>query len=143
MGFNSSTIVVDSTSGSGNSSSNPICFALGTQIKTAQGPALVESLNSDATVIDFNGKNANVKWIGRQRRTPEGLALLKERSPLYKASQIVRPLLIGQGANDPRVNQAESDQIVQAMQSKGIPVTYVLFPDEGHGFAKPENNIAF
>lgn len=102
MGFNSSTIVVDSTSGSGNSSSNPICFALGTQIKTAQGPALVESLNSDATVIDFNGKNANVKWIGRQRRTPEGLALLKERSPLYKASQIVRPLLIGQGANDPR-----------------------------------------
>ena len=71
MGFNSSTIVVDSTSGSGNSSSNPICFALGTQIKTAQGPALVESLKHDATVIDFNGKNANVKWIGYQRRTPE------------------------------------------------------------------------
>ena len=75
--------------------------------------------------------------------TPEGLALLKERSPLYKAGDIVRPLLIGQGANDPRVNQAESDQIVAAMQSKGIPVTYVLFPDEGHGFARPENNIAF
>ena len=75
--------------------------------------------------------------------TPEGLALLKERSPLYKAGDIVRPLLIGQGANDPRVNQAESDQIVAAMQAKGIPVTYVLFPDEGHGFARPENNIAF
>ena len=75
--------------------------------------------------------------------TPEGLALLKERSPLYKAGDIVRPLLIGQGANDPRVNQAESDQIVSAMQAKGIPVTYVLFPDEGHGFARPENNIAF
>ncbi len=75
--------------------------------------------------------------------TPEGLALLKERSPLYKAGNIVRPLLIGQGANDPRVNQAESDQIVAAMQVKGIPVTYVLFPDEGHGFARPENNIAF
>jgi dipeptidyl aminopeptidase/acylaminoacyl peptidase len=75
--------------------------------------------------------------------TPEGLALLKERSPLYKAGNIVRPLLIGQGANDPRVNQAESDQIVEAMQAKGIPVTYVLFPDEGHGFARPENNIAF
>jgi len=75
--------------------------------------------------------------------TPEGLALLKERSPLYKAGNIVRPLLIGQGANDPRVNQAESDQIVAAMQAKGIPVTYVLFPDEGHGFARPENNIAF
>ena len=75
--------------------------------------------------------------------TPEGLALLKERSPLYKVGDIVRPLLIGQGANDPRVNQAESDQIVEAMKAKGIPVTYVLFPDEGHGFAQPENNIAF
>lgn len=75
--------------------------------------------------------------------TPEGLALLKERSPLYSADKIVRPLLIGQGANDPRVNKAESDQIVSAMKAKGIPVTYVLFPDEGHGFAKPTNNIAF
>ncbi|WP_199798099.1 S9 family peptidase [Tsuneonella amylolytica] len=75
--------------------------------------------------------------------TPEGLALLKERSPLYSADKIVRPLLIGQGANDPRVNQAESDQIVGAMKAKGIPVTYILFPDEGHGFAKPANSIAF
>jgi len=75
--------------------------------------------------------------------TPEGLALLKERSPLYKADQIKKPLLIGQGANDPRVNKAESDQIVAAMKAKNIPVTYVLFPDEGHGFARPQNNIAF
>lgn len=75
--------------------------------------------------------------------TPEGLALLKERSPLHAADRIVRPLLIGQGANDPRVKQAESDQIVDAMKAKEIPVTYVLFPDEGHGFARPENNIAF
>lgn len=75
--------------------------------------------------------------------TADGLALLKERSPLYKADRISRPLLIGQGANDPRVKQAESDQIVAAMQARHIPVTYVLFPDEGHGFARPENNIAF
>ena len=75
--------------------------------------------------------------------TPEGLALLKERSPLYQADRIKKPLLIGQGANDPRVNKAESDQIVAAMKAKNIPVTYVLFPDEGHGFARPENNIAF
>ena len=75
--------------------------------------------------------------------TPEGLALLKAASPLYSADKIVRPLLIGQGANDPRVKQAESDQIVAAMKAKNIPVTYVLFPDEGHGFAKPANNIAF
>jgi dipeptidyl aminopeptidase/acylaminoacyl peptidase len=75
--------------------------------------------------------------------TPEGLALLRERSPLHKADRIVRPLLIGQGANDPRVKQAESDQIVAAMTERNIPVTYVLYPDEGHGFARPENNIAF
>ncbi len=75
--------------------------------------------------------------------TPEGLAMLKERSPLNSAEKIVKPLLIGQGANDPRVKQAESDQIVAAMQAKKIPVTYVLFPDEGHGFSKPNNNIAF
>ena len=51
--------------------------------------------------------------------------------------------MIGQGANDPRVNAAESDQIVAAMKAKNIPVTYVVFPDEGHGFARPANNIAF
>ena len=59
------------------------------------------------------------------------------------SSKIKRPLLIAQGANDPRVKQSESDQIVQAMQEKKIPVTYVLFPDEGHGFARPENSLAF
>ena len=75
--------------------------------------------------------------------TEEGLALLRAASPLYKADQIVKPLLIAQGANDPRVKQAESDQIVEAMKKAGIPVTYVLYPDEGHGFAKPTNNLAF
>jgi dipeptidyl aminopeptidase/acylaminoacyl peptidase len=75
--------------------------------------------------------------------TPEGLQLLKDRSPLHKADRIVRPLLIGQGANDPRVKQSESDQIVAAMEQHRIPVTYVVFPDEGHGFHRPENNIAF
>lgn len=76
-------------------------------------------------------------------RTEEGRAALVQASPLTHADKIVRPLLIGQGANDPRVKQAESDQIVTAMTDKGIPVTYVLFPDEGHGFARPENNKAF
>jgi dipeptidyl aminopeptidase/acylaminoacyl peptidase len=75
--------------------------------------------------------------------TDEGRALLTERSPLTHADKIVRPLLIGQGANDPRVKQAESDQIVTAMKGRGIPVTYVLYPDEGHGFARPENNKSF
>lgn len=75
--------------------------------------------------------------------SPEGQKILHNASPLFKADAIKKPLLIGQGANDPRVNQAESDQIVKAMADKKIPVTYVLFPDEGHGFARPTNNIAF
>lgn len=75
--------------------------------------------------------------------TEEGRAILEAASPLNSVDNITKPLLIGQGANDPRVKQAESDQIVDAMQEKGIPVTYVLFPDEGHGFARPENRLAF
>jgi dipeptidyl aminopeptidase/acylaminoacyl peptidase len=75
--------------------------------------------------------------------TEEGLAMLKAASPLNKAGAITKPLLIAQGANDPRVKQDESDQIVGAMKNAGIPVTYVLYPDEGHGFAKPDNSISF
>jgi len=76
-------------------------------------------------------------------RTEAGRALLKERSPITYVDAIEVPLLIGQGANDPRVNQRESDQIVEAMTAKSIPVTYVLYPDEGHGFARPQNNLSF
>jgi dipeptidyl aminopeptidase/acylaminoacyl peptidase len=68
---------------------------------------------------------------------------LKERSPLYRADQINKPLLIGQGANDPRVKQAESDQIVDAMRKAKKEVKYVIYPDEGHGFARPENRLHF
>jgi dipeptidyl aminopeptidase/acylaminoacyl peptidase len=75
--------------------------------------------------------------------TAEGKALLTAGSPVTHAAKIRRPLLIGQGANDPRVKQAESEQIVAAMKQHKLPVTYVLFPDEGHGFARPANNIAF
>jgi dipeptidyl aminopeptidase/acylaminoacyl peptidase len=75
--------------------------------------------------------------------TDEGRAELLARSPLPRVDQIVRPLLIAQGANDPRVTQQEADQIVHALEQKQIPVTYVLFPDEGHGFARPENRLSF
>ncbi len=68
---------------------------------------------------------------------------LKSRSPLFKVDQIKIPILIAQGANDPRVKQAESEQIVEAMKQKGIAYEYMLFPDEGHGFVKPENRIKF
>lgn len=68
---------------------------------------------------------------------------LKSRSPLFKAEQIKIPMLIAQGANDPRVPQAESEQIVAALKEKGIDHQYLLFPDEGHGFARPENRLKF
>jgi dipeptidyl aminopeptidase/acylaminoacyl peptidase len=68
---------------------------------------------------------------------------LKSRSPLFKVDQIKIPILIAHGANDPRVKQSESEQIVEAMKKKGIAYEYLLFPDEGHGFAKPENRIKF
>lgn len=75
--------------------------------------------------------------------TPEGQAFLMERSPITYVSNIAKPLLIGQGANDPRVPQRESEQIVAAMQAHGIPVTYVVYPEEGHGFQKPENSLSY
>ncbi|MBU1755856.1 MAG: S9 family peptidase [Alphaproteobacteria bacterium] len=117
----------------------PETFACGIDIV---GPSNLETLLEtippywEPLIAQFHERMGNPN-------TPEGLAMLKERSPLHSADRIVKPLLIGQGANDPRVKQAESDQIVAAMQEKNIPVTYVLFPDEGHGFAKPNNNIAF
>jgi len=76
-------------------------------------------------------------------RTEEGREFLASRSPITLVERIGKPLLIGQGANDPRVKQSESDQIVSAMEAKDIPVTYVLYPDEGHGFARPENRLSF
>jgi len=68
---------------------------------------------------------------------------LRSCSPLFYADQIKKPLLIGQGANDPRVKQAESEQIVAEMREKGKPVQYALYTDEGHGFARPENRMHF
>lgn len=75
--------------------------------------------------------------------TEEGREFLNSRSPLLMVDRIERPLLIGQGANDPRVKQAEADQIVAAMVERNIPVTYMLYQEEGHGFARPENRFSF
>ena len=74
---------------------------------------------------------------------PKDAELVKNASPLFKADKIVRPLLIGQGANDPRVNVKESEQIVDAIEKNKGSVTYVVYSDEGHGFARPENRIDF
>src|SRR5207248_9866099 len=75
--------------------------------------------------------------------TDAGKKFLEERSPLNRVDRITRPLLIAQGANDVRVTPSESEQIVRAMQQKNIPVTYVYFSDEGHGFRRVENRRAF
>ncbi len=75
--------------------------------------------------------------------TEEGLAQLRDRSPLHRAAQIRTPLLIAHGANDPRVKQVEAEQMVQALRSNGIPVSYALYTDEGHGFVREANRMSF
>lgn len=87
-------------------------------------------------------ENLNRK-TGGNINTEEGKEELLARSPITHVTKIKKPLLIGQGANDPRVKQTESDQIVSAMEKNNIPVIYALYPDEGHGFARPENRMSF
>ena len=83
------------------------------------------------------------KIIGASPEDENGRKFLFERSPVNYAKSIKKPLLIVQGAHDPRVKQAESDQIVTAMKEHGIPVMYLLYKDEGHGLARPENRMSF
>ena len=74
--------------------------------------------------------------------TAEGKAQLQRQSPLNSAQKIKTPLLVAQGANDPRVKKAEAEQIVIALRDRGFPVEYILAPDEGHGFQRPVNSMA-
>jgi dipeptidyl aminopeptidase/acylaminoacyl peptidase len=112
-------------------------FACGVDIV---GPSNLVTLLSTIPPYWAPMKSLFKKRVGDLETEPE---FLKSRSPLFKADQIKAPLLIGQGANDPRVKQAESDQIVAAMRQNGKPVEYIVFPDEGHGFARPENRLIF
>ncbi len=82
------------------------------------------------------------KYVGDPSK-PEDREDMLARSAISRVDDIKVPLLIGQGENDPRVTKLESDQLVKVMADKGLPVTYVNFPDEGHGFARPENRLAF
>jgi dipeptidyl aminopeptidase/acylaminoacyl peptidase len=75
--------------------------------------------------------------------TEAGRAFLRERSPLTHIARAARPILVAQGLEDVRVTRAESEQIVAALRERGVPVTYITFRDEGHGFARPENHLAF
>ncbi len=117
----------------------PETFACGVDIV---GPSNLETLLDSVPPYWESFRRVLETRVG-DPNTPEGLAILKAASPLNSVDKISRPLLIAQGANDPRVKQAESDQIVSAMEARSIPVTYALFPDEGHGFARPENRLAF
>ncbi|GGX43256.1 S9 family peptidase [Saccharospirillum salsuginis] len=117
----------------------PDVFACGVDLV---GPAnlitLLESIPPYwATIFDMFANRVG------DPRTEAGRAFLRESSPLTFVDRICKPLLIGQGANDPRVKQQESDQIVAAMKENDIPVTYALYPDEGHGFVRPENALSF
>lgn len=118
---------------------HPDVYACGVDIV---GPSNLETLASSIPAYWEAAKAQLFRMIG-DAGTDAGRALMRERSPVHRAGLIRKPLLIGQGANDPRVKQAESDQMVAAMKANGVPVTYVLFPDEGHGFHRPANTIKF
>jgi dipeptidyl aminopeptidase/acylaminoacyl peptidase len=85
------------------------------------------------------------RWYRRchDPRTAEGRGWLWSRSPLSRVDQIRQPLLIGHGQNDVRRKLAESEQIVAAMRENGLPVRYLVYPDESHGFIRPENRLSF
>ncbi|CAO4177787.1 S9 family peptidase [Methylorubrum populi] len=118
---------------------NPEAYACGIDLV---GPANLETLVRTIPPY-WEAMRAQLHRAIGDPDTEEGMALIRERSPVYFAERIRAPLLIVQGANDPRVKQAESDQMVAAMEKGGIPVTYLLFPDEGHGLVRPANRLAF
>jgi dipeptidyl aminopeptidase/acylaminoacyl peptidase len=115
----------------------PDVFAAGVDMV---GPSNLSTLIQSIPPYWFSGRPAFIYRVGDPDKDAE---FLKTRSPLFAADKIQRPLLIGQGANDPRVKQAESDQIVAAMRKTNKPVEYILYPDEGHGFARPANRLHF
>lgn len=115
----------------------PDVFAAGVDIV---GPSNLLTLLNSIPPYWESGRAMFYHRVGNAQTEPD---FLKSRSPLFQANQIKAPLLIGQGANDPRVKQAESEQIVTAMRSSNKPVEYILYTDEGHGFARPQNRLHF
>lgn len=118
----------------------PDFFACGVDIVGISN--LVTNIKSKPSYWDFYMARY-MKKIGGNPDTKEGIDFLKARSPINFVDRIKKPLLIAHGANDPRVKQAESEQIVSEMKAQNIPVTYLLYPDEGHGFKKPQNKLSF
>ncbi|MFN8832433.1 MAG: alpha/beta hydrolase family protein, partial [Alphaproteobacteria bacterium] len=118
----------------------PDIFACGVDIV---GPSNLATLYDSIPPYWEPFKVSLSKKMGGDTSSEAAMLELSERSPIKYVDHIKKPLLIAQGANDPRVKQAESDQIVDAMKAKGIPVTYLLYPDEGHGFVRPDNKQSF
>jgi dipeptidyl aminopeptidase/acylaminoacyl peptidase len=117
--------------------SNPDVYACGVDVV---GPANLETFM--ATIPPYWSLDHLARRVG-DPRTEEGKALLKARSPINFVGRVKKPMLIGQGANDSRVPQGESDRMVAALNGQGVSVTYLLYPDEGHGFLRTENNRSF
>ena len=116
----------------------PDLYACGVDIV---GPSNLFTLMESIPAYWEAGRKSLYEMVG-DPDTEEGKKLLRDASPLFHVNNIVKPLLIVQGANDPRVKQAESDQIVVAMRDNQKDVEYILAEDEGHGFHKPVNNMA-
>jgi dipeptidyl aminopeptidase/acylaminoacyl peptidase len=115
----------------------PDLFACGIDIA---GPSNLATL-IESVPLYWQAERAQLeKRIGKVETEAD---FLKSRSPLFFAERIIAPLLIGQGANDPRVKPAESESIVREMRKLNRPVTYILYADEGHGFARHENTLHF
>lgn len=104
------------------------------------GPSHIKTLFQSIPPYWAPMKKQLIERVGDVEGDP---ALNEAISPLYHVDKIRAPLLIGQGANDPRVKQAEADQIYDAMVAKNIPVEYFIYEDEGHGFARPPNRLDF
>ncbi len=120
---------------------NPKDFVCGIDIV---GPSNLDTLIENIVPYWTSELAASSHRIwGASLDAPDKKERLHVRSPIHNVKEIMRPLMVAQGANDPRVKKSESDQIVHAMQEQGIPVTYLLYPDEGHGFVRPQNRISF
>jgi dipeptidyl aminopeptidase/acylaminoacyl peptidase len=119
----------------------PLTYACGVD---AFGPTDLPALLSRNSVRpEWNADYEHLVHIFGDPRTSEGRSYLEERSPETRVSELLRPILIAQGANDPRVRKIQSDQFVDALERRHVVVTYVVFPDEGHGFLREANSLAF
>ena len=116
----------------------PNLYACGVDIV---GPSNIFTLLESVPAYWESGRAFLYGMVG-DPNTEAGKKLIHDASPIFSADKIVKPLLIIQGANDPRVKKAEAEQIVVALRDKGKQVSYILADDEGHGFAKPVNNMA-